>query len=230
VSRVHYLPDKIQNKKPANPNIPTVRERPADDEHSWFDTRDAELERILNPFLDRNSALLGSIIFMATTILLLAFNAVYLSQGGNTDFWATLPVAVLVLCWDLSMGWMNRAETRSIVQQGNHRAESLDLDGKVSAIKEVGLAHDDHSKHIWVSWSVDARKVAMASNGASTEQLPSGNIANKCLGTTQRQTPVTGVHRVVTDLGVAETSYTTSDFRHRDGYITLFSFLEDRYK
>jgi Na+/H+ antiporter NhaD/arsenite permease-like protein len=104
ISRVHYLPDKIQNKKPANPNIPIVRERPADDEYSWFHTRDAELERILNPFLDRNSALLGSIIFMATTILLLVLNAVYLSQGGNTDFWATLPVAVLVLCWDLSMG------------------------------------------------------------------------------------------------------------------------------
>jgi Na+/H+ antiporter NhaD/arsenite permease-like protein len=25
ISRVHYLPDKIQNKKPANPNIPIVR-------------------------------------------------------------------------------------------------------------------------------------------------------------------------------------------------------------
>lgn len=230
--RARDLPDERKNRMPANPNIPAVRERSADGESLRSEAEQAELEHILNPFLDRKSTLLGSFIFIATIVLLLALNAVYLSQGGNTDYWVTLPAAVAMLCWDLSMGWLHRAETRHIVQQGRRRAEINNLDSTVSAIKEVSLAHDDHSKDIWVSWSVDARRVASASNGTSTEEPPPENTSDKCSGSTQQQqqTPVIGINRVLTNLGIAETSHPTSEFRHRDGYFTLFKLLENRYE
>jgi Na+/H+ antiporter NhaD/arsenite permease-like protein len=254
--KVLDLPDEIKNKKPTNPNIRVVRERPTDNENVWSEEEDAERERaerehaerehILNPFLDKKSSILGSIIFAVTIILLLALNAVYLSQGGNTDFWVTLPAAVTMLFWDLTVGWMQRAGTRRIAQQGRDRAKSLNLDGGVSAIEDVDLAHDDHSAsniHLcscqknhsqgtWLSWSVDARRVAQASNRTSTEEPPSGNTTNKSLGTTQQQQqqiPMTGVQRALTNLGIAETSHPTSELRHRDDHVTLFKLLENRY-
>lgn len=175
----------------------------------------------------------------------MALNAVYLSQGGNTDFWVTLPAAVTMFCWDLAVGWMERAETRKIAQQGRDRAGSLNLDKGVSTIKDMDLAHDNHStsnKHLCscqkdscqgtcVSWSVDARRVAQASNRTSTEEPPSANTASKGLGTTQQQhqTPMTDVQRALTNLGIAETSHPSSELRHRDGHVTVFKFLENRY-
>ncbi|CAN9235694.1 unnamed protein product [Alternaria alternata] len=244
------LPEEAKNKKPANPNIPTVRERPADGESLRSENEDAELEHILNPFLDRKSSLFGSIIFIATIILLLALNAVYLSQGGNTDFWVTLPAAVTMLCWDLTMGWMNRAATRAIARQGGVHAKSLNVDGIVSTIKNIDLTHDDHSisdtdqrshrENISLgrlaSGSVDARREAETSHETCTEEPPSGNTTNKSLETTQQQqqqqqqqTPMTGVQRALTNLGFAETSHPTSELRHRDDHVTLFKCLENRY-
>jgi Na+/H+ antiporter NhaD/arsenite permease-like protein len=245
--KAHELPEEAKNKRPANPNIPTVRERPADGESLWFEDEDAELEHILNPFLDKKGFLLGSIIFIVTIILLLALNAVYLSKGGNTDFWVTLPAAVTMLCLDLTMGWMNRAATRAIARQGRGRAESLNVNGKASITKNMDLTHDDHSisdtdlrshqENISLgrlaSGSVDARREAEISNGKSTEEPPLENTANKALGTTQQQQqqqiPMTGVQRALTNLGIAETSYPTSELRHGDGHVTVFKFLEDRY-
>jgi Na+/H+ antiporter NhaD/arsenite permease-like protein len=243
--KVLDLPDEIKNKKPTNPNIRVVRERPTDDEDLWSEEGDARLEHILNPFLDKKSSILGSIVFTVTIILLLALNAVYLSQGGNTDFWVTLPAAVTMLCWDLAVGWIQRAETRKIAQQGRDRAGRLNLDRRVSTTKDVDLAHDNHStstiylcscqrdscQGTRVSWSDDARRMAQASNRTSTEKPPSGNTASTGLGTTQQQhqTPVTGVHRALTNLGIAENSRPTSKSRHSDGHVTLFKFLESRY-
>lgn len=239
----YELPEEAENKKSANPNISTVRERPADGESLRPANEDAELEHILNPFLDRKGSLLGSFIFIATIILLLALNAVYLSKGGNTDFWVTLPAAVTMLCLDLTMGWMSRADTRAIARQKRGHAESLDVNGEVSITKNMALTHDDHSisdtdlrshqENISLgrlaSGSVDARREAEISNGKSTEEPPSGNTANKDLGTTRQQTPMTGVQRALTNLGVAETSHPTSKLRHRDGHVTVFKFLENRY-
>jgi Na+/H+ antiporter NhaD/arsenite permease-like protein len=243
--KVNDLPDEIKNKKPINPNIRVVRERPTDDEDFWPEGGDARLEHILNPFLDKKSSILGSIIFTVTIILLLALNAVYLSQGGNTDFWVTLPAAVTMFCWDLAVGWIQRAETRKIAQQGRDRAGRLNLDRGVSTIKDVDLAHDNHStstiylcscqrdscQGTRVSWSDDARRMAQASNRTSTEEPPPGNTVSTGLGTTQQQhqTPVTGVHRALTNLGIAENSRPTSKNRHSDGHVTLFKFLESRY-
>jgi Na+/H+ antiporter NhaD/arsenite permease-like protein len=113
--RSHDLPEELRNKKPRNINVPIVREKP-DDGGSGESERAAEVELILNPYLDRLSSLIGSIIFGVTVVLLLALNAVYLSQGGNTDFWVTLPAAVIMLCWDLIRGWLNGSETRAITQ------------------------------------------------------------------------------------------------------------------
>ena len=206
-------PAEIQYKMPTNPNIPTARERPADGE-SIRSEWEKELEHILNPFLDRKSALLGSIIFIATIFLLLALNAVYLSQGGNTDFWVTLPAAITMLCWDLSMGWLHRAETRHIVQQRRRRAESLHLKETVLTTNHVDLAHDDNSES----------DVPCCS--CQTDCSPgSWRTAQQ-----QHQVPVTGINRVLTNLGIAKTSHPPSEFRHKDGYATLFKFLENRYR
>lgn len=82
------------------------------------------VERVLNPFLDKRGAVLGSVVMVATVVVLLALNAVYLSKGGNTDYYVTLPAAFVVVLVNLAGDWLARAETRMISQLGQRRAEA----------------------------------------------------------------------------------------------------------
>jgi hypothetical protein len=82
------------------------------------------LEEVLNPFLDRKGAMFGAAIMAATLITVLAINAA--SQGSHERpvFWVTLPAAFVMLIFDLTMGWLGRAETRKIAHEGRRRAET----------------------------------------------------------------------------------------------------------
>ncbi|KAF1998995.1 hypothetical protein P154DRAFT_523616 [Amniculicola lignicola CBS 123094] len=118
--KMHELPEELLTKRPVNPNIPYARGAAEDsDQDGSLDdaTNVASLEEILNPFIDRTSAIVGSAIMAATLITLLALNA---AQGGHTNpvFWVTLPAAFLMFCWDIGFGWYNREETRKIAQKG----------------------------------------------------------------------------------------------------------------
>jgi len=74
--------------------------------------------------LDKNGAIFGAAIMAATLITVLAINAA--SQGSHERpvFWVTLPAAFVMLIFDLTMGWLNRAETRKIAHEGRRRAEA----------------------------------------------------------------------------------------------------------
>jgi uncharacterized membrane protein len=82
------------------------------------------LEEVLNPFLDRKGAMFGAAIMAATLVTVLAINAASQGTHERPVFWVTLPAAFVMLCFDLTMGWLSRAETRKIAHEGRQRAET----------------------------------------------------------------------------------------------------------
>lgn len=145
--KVHEIPEESKVKKPVNMNISFARKRPDDDDDDGDSLRSEyhryrlmELESILNPFLDKGSALVGSVILIITIVMLLALNAVYLSKGGNTDFWVTLPAAVALLCWDLAASWMHRAEVRNIARQRREFDELKRVERTSSSTGAIGTS------------------------------------------------------------------------------------------
>jgi hypothetical protein len=82
------------------------------------------LEEVLNPFLDRNGAMFGAAIMAATLVTVLAINAASQGTHERPVFWVTLPAAFVMLIFDLTMGWLSRAETRKIAHEGRRRAET----------------------------------------------------------------------------------------------------------
>lgn len=119
------LPDEIRNRKPVNFNIPFSQgEHEPEDEETPKEAAQINVESILNPYLSKKGALAGSFVMIASVVILLTLNAVYLSKGGNTDFWVTLPAAFLMVCWDFALGWVERKETREISHEGRMRAEA----------------------------------------------------------------------------------------------------------
>lgn len=130
VIKYHELPRELMNKRPINVNIPyssgrLYKSNDADSELDRTDTNEHDIASILNPFLAKKSAIAGTIVICSTVIILLALNAVYLSKGGNTDFWVTLPAAILLLLWDCAASWLERKESRRIAHDGRQHAEEL---------------------------------------------------------------------------------------------------------
>jgi Na+/H+ antiporter NhaD/arsenite permease-like protein len=82
------------------------------------------LEEVLNPFLDKKGAMFGAAIMAATLITVLAINAASQGTHERPVFWVTLPAAFVMLIFDLTMGWLSRAETRKIAHEGRRRAET----------------------------------------------------------------------------------------------------------
>ena len=60
----------------------------------------------------------------ATLITVLAINAASQGTHERPVFWVTLPAAFVMLIFDLTMGWLSRAETRKIAHEGRRRAET----------------------------------------------------------------------------------------------------------
>ena len=75
----------------------------------------------MNPFLDRSGAAFGAVIMAATLVTVLALNAA--KHGETPIFFVTLPAAVIMFCFDIGLGWYNRAETRDIAKQGRRKIE-----------------------------------------------------------------------------------------------------------
>lgn len=119
---IHSLPVESMARAPRNPNIdvPTSEE----ENDAFVETQIANissLEEIMNPFMDKASAVFGVVIMISTLIVLLAMTA-----AGLNDFpvfWATLPAAFVMFCWGTVGGWINRNETRTIARLGREEAE-----------------------------------------------------------------------------------------------------------
>jgi Na+/H+ antiporter NhaD/arsenite permease-like protein len=129
--KMEDLPPELKNKKPVNPNIPYAKgendERERENDPSSDDEQDKKLslEEILNPFLDKKGAIFGACLMGATLVTVLALNASSNGSGHERPvFWVTLPAAFIMFLFDLTLGWLNRQETRRIAHEGRQRAET----------------------------------------------------------------------------------------------------------
>ncbi|KAF2820649.1 hypothetical protein CC86DRAFT_333229 [Ophiobolus disseminans] len=129
--KMEDLPPELKNKKPVNPNIPYAkgeldeRERDKDPNNDEDQEKKLSLEEVLNPFLDKKGAFFGAAVMAATLITVLVLNATSSSKGHEYPvYWVTLPAAFIMFIFDLTMGWLEREETRKIAHEGRHRAET----------------------------------------------------------------------------------------------------------
>lgn len=125
--KMHELPEEVKNKKPINPNIPNARANMEEQEEEHLNDEAGQLlslEEIMNPFLDKKGAAFGGILMGVTLIAVLVLNAVSSSSGEHPVFWVTVPAAVVLIVFDLALGWMNRKETREIARQGREKLET----------------------------------------------------------------------------------------------------------
>lgn len=112
---------------PVNPNIPYARQAAALDEDP--DASDPEssaalpLDEVLNPWVDRTGAIVGSVVMLVTLATVLALNATLADKTHLAVSWVTAPAAVIMLCWDLASGWRHRKETRAIARASKERIE-----------------------------------------------------------------------------------------------------------
>lgn len=123
--KMHELPDEAKAKKPVNPNIPHARgtAEEKENEASNEEGKVLSLEEIMNPFVDKAGAAFGAVLMAVTLITLVGLNAADQSTGEHPVFWVTLPAAFIMLCWDISLGWWNRHETREIARKGREEVE-----------------------------------------------------------------------------------------------------------
>ncbi|KAB8302233.1 hypothetical protein EYC80_005677 [Monilinia laxa] len=122
--KMHELSDEAKKKKPVNPNIPNAKGNTGEEqENDLAENKQLSLEEIMNPFVDKKGAAFGAVLMAATLITVLALNAVSQSNGEHPVFWVTLPAAFVMFVWEVSLGWINRHETREIARKGRHEVE-----------------------------------------------------------------------------------------------------------
>lgn len=145
---MHELPDDAKAKKPVNPNIPNGRGA-AGTEEALSAANDhgqiLHLEEILNPFLDKGGATVGAVIMAATLITVLAINAASQSGGEHPVSYVTVPAAFVMLCWDLSIGWFHRDETREIARRGREEVERARAERLKKEEREARKASTSHA-------------------------------------------------------------------------------------
>ncbi|KAI0473848.1 hypothetical protein GGR56DRAFT_552620 [Xylariaceae sp. FL0804] len=121
--KMREIPEEQKQKKPTNPHIPMFHSDGESDGEKEENKTALTLEEIMNPYLDKASAVVGVVIMLASLVVLLALAAAGLNNVPV--FWVTLPAAFLKLCWDLAIGWAHRRETRVIARQGRMNVEVL---------------------------------------------------------------------------------------------------------
>jgi Na+/H+ antiporter NhaD/arsenite permease-like protein len=148
--KMEDLPPELKNKKPVNPNIPYAkgendeRARESDVDSDEEQDKNLQLEEILNPFLDTKGAIFGACLMAATLVTVLALNASSSGSGHERPvFWVTLPAAFIMFCFDLTLGWLNRKETRQIAHEGRQRAELVHAERAEVRRKSIAQMDDD---------------------------------------------------------------------------------------
>ncbi|KAF2210210.1 hypothetical protein CERZMDRAFT_106858 [Cercospora zeae-maydis SCOH1-5] len=141
------LPENIKNAEPVNPNIPQESHKQLTPEEQSV----LAISTVLNPYLDKKSAIVGVVVMSATLITILVMNATSSNGEEHPVFWVTLPAAVLMLSWDLCYGWLHRHETRQIAANSSHvGSTSKKLDGSA----------DDHDS--LAELPVDVEKIKLS--------------------------------------------------------------------
>lgn len=169
--KMEDLPEELKNKKPVNPNIPYAkgelddRERESDPDSDEEQEKQLSLEEILNPFLDRKGAIFGAVIMAVTLITVLAINASSSGSGhAYPVYWVTLPAAFVMFCIDLTLGWLNRKETREIAHEGRLRAETAQAERAEVRRKSIAQADPD---------AIGLNELSEPDNQIGTDEKPS---------------------------------------------------------
>ncbi|KKY37773.1 putative arsenite efflux transporter [Diaporthe ampelina] len=178
---MHELPEEHRARKPVNPNIPHARGNPEEQEDE--DKKRLELEEILNPYLDKTSATVGAVIMAATLITVLVLNAVSASSGEHPVFWVTLPAAFVMFCWDVSFGWIHRAETRDIARQGREEAEAARAERLLREHEAGGMVTDHHRR---LSSSQGTNSAALNPKKAASQDQDRGTDGAEIVPTAAR--------------------------------------------
>jgi len=204
--KMEDLPDEIKNRKPVNPNIPFAKGEPEnedEDDSNDDEQKQLSLEEILNPFLDKKGAIFGAGLMAVTLITVLVINAVAQGTHEWPVFYVTLPAAVVLIIFDLAMGWMNRKETRKIAHEGRERAEAIQAqrtERRRSIVQEdSGALRNGESFN--TNTTIDEKTqppVAAASNQTSNETLQPP--ADKERDASEEGNPKTPTHRKRTTL------------------------------
>lgn len=137
---MHQLPEG-EIKEPINPNIPCAGGITEEDKDP--NTKEGEallLEEIMNPYLQKKSAIFSSVVMACTLIAILVLNAS--STKEYPAFYVTLPAAVIVFCWDVTYGWRHRHETQRISREGREEIERRQLERVES--NQTGVVPTEH--------------------------------------------------------------------------------------
>ncbi|SMQ48586.1 unnamed protein product [Zymoseptoria tritici ST99CH_3D7] len=137
------LPDEVKMRKPANPNIPL--EKPTDDDDDL-----TALSEILNPYLDRPSAIFGATLMGATLITILVLNAASPSGSEHPVYWVTTPAAAIMFTWDVVRGWKHRdhsrrtarGELQSETTSDEFKMDELPAESKVDSAPDAEFSKD----------------------------------------------------------------------------------------
>ena len=143
---MHDLPPGLRERKPVNPNIPLAKNKAEGPDEALGGEEQAQLallEEVLHPWHDNISAAFGAAIMATTLVTLLAINA---ANEVHQVFWVTLPAAVVMFSWDVTLGWLKRAETRETARE-NRRNLELALAEHVSGEKEKSVVSERGREH-----------------------------------------------------------------------------------
>lgn len=153
---VHDIPEGALTRKPVNPNIPQASTATDDDDDEA--SKVLPLQEIMNPYLDKWSAVYVAVVMAVTLITVLALNAATAGSGGHAYpvYWCTLPGAFITFCWDVASGWAKRHESREIAQQGRHSERSTETSTAVSGTDEEKTAPETGSGHGEVNGVTDS--------------------------------------------------------------------------
>ena len=104
-------------RQPTNPNIPFAGGVTEEDKDPNTEAgKLLSIDEVMNPYLDKKSAIFASSVMAVTLVTVLAVNAA--SSKAYPAYWITAPAAFVVLCWDVATGWRNRHESRRISREG----------------------------------------------------------------------------------------------------------------
>ncbi|CAK4030368.1 Arsenite efflux transporter -like, puative (AFU_orthologue AFUA_2G15090) [Lecanosticta acicola] len=181
---LHELPEDRKNKPPVNPNIPKGQKDKQAGQASTNDQDEGQssldsLEEVMNPFLDKPSAIFASVVMIITLIVILVINATAPAGKEYPVWWVTLPAAVLVFCWDVAIGWRHRHESRRIARERRQQAAegqtSTSSSANATASIPMALFENGHpgvtSVEAGVPVSESEKIVASSPAGQGTEGI-----------------------------------------------------------
>jgi Na+/H+ antiporter NhaD/arsenite permease-like protein len=144
---IYEIPKEAKAKRPINPNIPYARGVAGDDPDTIQKIPILSAEEIINPFLDKASALFGALIMAASLTTLLALNTATAISEEHPVFWVVLPAALILFSWDVSQGWFHRNETREIAYQGRLEIERFRAEQEIRQREELRPASEQENEN-----------------------------------------------------------------------------------